>query len=77
MACLRWRSIASRTSCAPTTGAPSTGRGSLEKALTGIPKEIYYLWHDHLQAKGYKIRSQILEFQGDMPGDIGITLSWH
>ena len=26
-----------------------------EKTLTGIPKEIYYLWHDHLREKGYKI----------------------
>ena len=48
-----------------------------EKTLTGIPKEIYYLWRDHLHEKGYKIRYQILEFPGGMPGDIGITLSWH
>ncbi len=48
-----------------------------EKTLTGIPKEIYHLWDDHLRAKGYKIRYQILEFPGGMPGDIGITLSWH
>ena len=48
-----------------------------EKTLTGIPKEIYHLWHDHLREKGYKIRYQVLEFPGGMPGDIGITLSWH
>jgi len=48
-----------------------------EKTLTGIPKEIYHLWHDHLREKGYKIRYQILEFPGGLPGDIGITLSWH
>ena len=48
-----------------------------EKTLTGIPKEVYYLWRDHLQEKGYKIRYQVLEFPGGMPGDIGITLSWH
>jgi hypothetical protein len=48
-----------------------------EKTLTGIPKEIYHLWHDHLRDKGYKIRYQVLEFPGGMPGDIGITLSWH
>ena len=35
-----------------------------EKTLTGIPKEIYYLWHDHLREKGYKIRYQIHEFPG-------------
>jgi hypothetical protein len=48
-----------------------------EATLTGIPKEIYHLWNDHLREKGYKIRYQILEFPGGMPGDIGITLSWH
>ena len=48
-----------------------------EKTLTGIPKEIYHLWNDHLREKGYKIRYQILEFPGGLPGDIGITLSWH
>ena len=48
-----------------------------EKTLTGIPKEVYYLWHDHLREKGYKIRYQILEFPGGLPGDIGITLNWH
>ncbi len=48
-----------------------------EKTLTGLPKEMYQLWHDHLREKGYKIRYQILEFPGGLPGDIGITLSWH
>jgi len=48
-----------------------------EKTLTGIPKEIYYLWQDHLRDKGYKLRYQVLEFPGGMPGDIGVTLSWH
>jgi len=48
-----------------------------EKTLTGIPKEIYHLWNDHLREKGYKIRYQIIEFPGGMPGDIGVTLSWH
>lgn len=48
-----------------------------EKTLTGIPKEIYSLWYDHLREKGYKLRYQILEFPGGVPGDVGITLSWH
>jgi hypothetical protein len=48
-----------------------------EETLTGIPKEIFHLWQDHLREKGYKIRYQIIDFPGGMPGDIGITLSWH
>ena len=48
-----------------------------ENTLTGIPKEIFHLWKDHLQPRGYKIRYQIIDFPGGMPGDIGVILSWH
>ena len=47
-----------------------------EKTLTGIPKEIYQLWSDYLQPRGYRIRYQIIEFPGGVPGDISITISW-
>jgi len=47
-----------------------------EKTLTGIPKEMYQLWQDYLQPRGYKIAFQIIDFPGGVPGDIGITLSW-
>jgi hypothetical protein len=47
-----------------------------EKTLTGIPKEIYQLWQDYLQPRGYKIAYQIIDFPGGMPGDVGVTLSW-
>ena len=47
-----------------------------ENTLTGIPKEMYELWKDYLQPRGYKISYQIIDFPGGMPGDIGITLSW-
>jgi hypothetical protein len=47
-----------------------------EKTLNGIPKEIYQLWSDYLQPRGYRIRYQIIDFPGGMPGDISITISW-
>ena len=47
-----------------------------EKTLTGIAKEIYQLWVDYLQPRGYRIRYQIVDFPGGVPGDISITLSW-
>jgi uncharacterized protein (DUF1778 family) len=47
-----------------------------EKTLTGMPKEIFHLWQDYLQPRGYKIAYQIIDFPGGVPGDIGITLSW-
>jgi hypothetical protein len=47
-----------------------------EETLTGVPKEIYQLWLDHLQPRGYRIKYQIIDFPGGMPGDIGVTVSW-
>ncbi len=47
-----------------------------EKTLTGIPKEIFQLWSDYLQPRGYRIRYQIVDFPGGVPGDVSITISW-
>ena len=47
-----------------------------EKTLTGIPKEVFQLWSDYLQPRGYRIRYQIVDFPGGVPGDISITISW-
>jgi hypothetical protein len=47
-----------------------------EKTLTGIPKEIFQLWTDYLKPRGYRIRYQVIDFSGGVPGDIGITISW-
>ena len=47
-----------------------------EKTLTGIPKEIYEFWDRRLRALGYKLRVQIVDFSGGVPGDVGMTLRW-
>lgn len=47
-----------------------------EKTLTGIPREIYQLWADYLQPRGYRIRYQVVEYPGGIPGDIGIVIAW-
>src|SRR5215469_3297327 len=47
-----------------------------EKTLQGIPKEIFQLWTDYLKPRGYRIRYQIIDFPGGMPGDISITIAW-
>jgi len=47
-----------------------------ENTLTGIPKEIYQLWADYLKPRGYRIRYEIIEFPGGVPGDIAITIVW-
>jgi hypothetical protein len=47
-----------------------------EKTLTGVPKEIYQLWDKYFRARGYKLKVQIVDFPGGVPGDVGMTLSW-
>jgi hypothetical protein len=47
-----------------------------EKTLTGIAQEIYQLWSDYLKPRGYRIKYQIVDFPGGVPGDISITIVW-
>ena len=47
-----------------------------EKTLTGQAKEMYTFWEKHLRPLGYRLKVQVLDFPGGMPGDIGATLSW-
>lgn len=47
-----------------------------EQTLTGVPKEIYDLWERHFRDKGYKLRAEIVDFTGGVPGDVAMTLSW-
>ena len=47
-----------------------------ESTLTGLPKELYEFWQKHLKPRGYKLRFQIVDFPGGVPGDVGVTLSW-
>ena len=47
-----------------------------EKTLTGIAQEIYQLWSDYLKPRGYRIRYQIIDFPGGIPGDISIVIVW-
>ena len=47
-----------------------------DKTLTGIAQEIFQLWSDYLKPRGYRIRYQIVDFPGGVPGDISITIAW-
>jgi hypothetical protein len=64
------------TLCTDRGRAINQMEGGWEKTLTGIPKEIYQLWSDYLQPRGYRVRYQIVDFPGGVPGDIAITISW-
>jgi len=47
-----------------------------EKTLTGLPKEMYEFWARQLRPLGYKLKVQIVDWPGGMPGDVGISLKW-
>lgn len=47
-----------------------------EKTLTGIPLEIFQLWSDYLKPRGYRIRYEIADFPGGVPGDVRIVIVW-
>jgi hypothetical protein len=44
--------------------------------LTGFARRGYEFWQQELEPQGYKLRAQILDFPGGMPGDVGIFLRW-
>ena len=47
-----------------------------ESTLTGVPKEIHQLWAKYFRDRGYKLRVEIVDFPGGMPGDVAMTLKW-
>jgi hypothetical protein len=46
------------------------------ETLTGFARRAYEFWQKELQPQGYKLRAQILDFPGGVPGDVGIFLRW-
>jgi hypothetical protein len=46
------------------------------ESLTGFAKRAYEFWQKELEPKGYKVRAQIMDFPGGVPGDVGIFLRW-
>jgi hypothetical protein len=44
--------------------------------LTGVPKEVYELWDRHFRSRGYKLKAEIVDFSGGVPGDVAFALKW-
>jgi hypothetical protein len=64
------------TLCTDRGRAINQGESGWESTLTGVPKEIYQLWYKYFRDRGYKLKVEIVDFQGGVPGDVGMTLSW-
>jgi hypothetical protein len=52
------------------------GETGWERTLTGLPKELFEFWQEHLKPRGYKLALEVIDYPGGLPGDIGITLRW-
>lgn len=46
------------------------------QSLEGFAKRAHEFYLEELQPLGYKIRAQILDYPGGMPGEVGLFLSW-
>ena len=44
--------------------------------LTGFAQRAYEFWQKELQPRGYKLRAQIMDCPGGVPGDVGMFLKW-
>jgi hypothetical protein len=45
-------------------------------SLEGFAKHAYDFYVKELQPLGFKVRAQILDYPGGMPGEVGLFLSW-
>lgn len=46
------------------------------ETLDGFAKRAYDFYKEHLEAHGYKLRAEILDYPGGKPGDVGLFLRW-
>jgi hypothetical protein len=44
--------------------------------LTGFGRKAYDFYLKELEPQGYKLRAQIMDYPGGVPGDVGIFLKW-
>lgn len=44
--------------------------------LTGFAKDAYDFFDHELRPLGYKLRAEIINFPGGMPGDVALSLAW-
>ena len=47
-----------------------------EDTLNGVPREIYDIWADYLQPRGYRIRYIVNDLPGTLPENVSIVVSW-
>jgi hypothetical protein len=46
------------------------------ETLEGAAKRVFEFFQSELKPRGFKLRAEIVEFPGGMPGDVGFRLAW-
>jgi hypothetical protein len=46
------------------------------ETLEGAAKRAFEFFQSELKPRGFKLRAEIVEFPGGMPGDVGFRLAW-
>jgi hypothetical protein len=49
---------------------------SWPETLTGFAKQAYEYFETKLKPNGYKMRMQIINYPGGVPGDVGVFIGW-
>jgi hypothetical protein len=62
--------------CEDSGRAINSGDPNWPKTLIGFAARAYEFYQKELQPHGYRMRAEILNFPGGMPGEVGITLAW-
>ena len=55
----------------------NSGQPGWPATLRGEAADLYRLWETELKPKGFHLWAEILDFPNGMPGEVGLTLSWH
>ena len=56
--------------------AINNGDPNWPETLIGHAQRAYEFFKAEMQPLGYRLRAEILDFPGGVPGDVGISLSW-
>jgi hypothetical protein len=62
--------------CTDSGRAINSGDPNWPQTLVGFAARAYEFYQQELQPHGYRLRAEILDFPGGMPGEVGVTLSW-
>jgi hypothetical protein len=56
--------------------AINNGDPNWPETLVGYAKRAYEFYRAELQPQGYRLRAEILNYPGGVPGDVGVTVAW-